>query len=91
VNAPALMAQEIDILSFIAFTIFLVVQERRWTARAGWALPHTTALLSGTLAFGILFSLLFGWSVLEPVATLPFLGLLVVLAIRVQKVKQSAD
>jgi hypothetical protein len=85
VDASVLVAQEIDILSWVAFAIFVVAQGRHYAHRADWAPRHTLALLSGPLAFGILFSLIFGWQVLEPLVTLPFAALLVVLAVRQPK------
>ena len=61
-------------------------RRRRWTARAGWSQRHTLALITGVLGFPILLLTLIPaiWPTLEPLATVPFLALLIALAVRLR-------
>jgi hypothetical protein len=86
VAGPALLpAQGVDIIIFILFGVFLVWRGYTWTMRSDWSLRQTSALISGSLTFSVLFSLVFGWTVAEPVVTIPFFALLVWLEIRLRK------
>lgn len=84
-GAYTLAAQGIDIVFFILFSALILRVGRGWTARAGWSLRHALALISGVLMFSILITLLPPvWSTLEPLATLPFLLLLIALSLRLR-------
>ena len=79
-------AQVADIIFLILFSALLLRIGRRWTARAGWSQRHTLALITGVLGFPILLLTLIPaiWPTLEPLATVPFLALVIALAVRLR-------
>lgn len=75
-----LVGQAIPVALDILFIAPLLRIGRRWTASAGWSLRHSLALITGAVAFPMLFTLLPPfWPTLELFATVPFFVLLIVL------------
>ncbi len=80
-------AQGADIVIFLLFSALLLRKGRRWTARAGWSLRHTLALITGVLMFPIMLVTLLPplWGTLELFATIPFFVLLIALNLRLRR------
>ncbi len=81
-----LAAQAITVIILTLFIALLLRIGRRWTARAGWSLRHTLALITGVLVAPGLFMLLpWVWPTLEFVAVPPVFALLFVLNYRLHR------
>jgi hypothetical protein len=70
--------QIIDIGALLAFAGWAVFLVRKWTRSAGWGSQQTLALITGSMACATLVSLVvpLGWAGLQPLLTVPFLGVL---------------
>ncbi len=79
-----ILAQALDVGILGTFVAVALVTARPWTGRAEWGPRQNLALISGALAFTALLSVTLPPLIvlLEPVATVPFFVLLVVLARR---------
>ncbi len=79
-------AQAITVALLALFAARLLHIGRRWTAHAGWSPRHTLALISGAMAFPIMVTLLPPfWPTLEPLATIPFFALLLIVNARLRR------
>ncbi len=87
VGGRYVIAQIIDIALCVLYSALLLRIGRGWTAREGWSLRHTLALITGIMAFSTLISLLIPefWPDLEFLATVPFFILLIALSIRLRR------
>jgi len=86
-GAHVVAAQYVDIVFFMLFSAFILRIGRGWTARSGWSLRHTLALITGVLAFPSLLTvaLPFFWPALEFLATVPCFVLLILLDRRLKR------
>ncbi|HLY30856.1 MAG TPA: hypothetical protein VKQ36_07490, partial [Ktedonobacterales bacterium] len=73
----------------LGITCYEIALGYSWSRRAGWSARHSLALITGGLAFTTLILLIFGFTVWEPIASLPFFALLVWLAWRMRHQAQS--
>jgi hypothetical protein len=79
-------AQAVTVAILALFIALLLRIGRRWTARAGWSLRHTLALITGVLVAPGFFMLLpWVWPSLEFVAVPPLFALLVALDLRLRR------
>ncbi len=91
VPADMLAAWQVALVGVMCAVFSLVVATaRNWTARTGWGDPHTLAVISGALLPAIILSLVLPAALrgLEPLVTVPMLGLLAWLA---RRARTSSD
>lgn len=86
-------AQVIDCLLFVGASVGVIRVGLNWTGRQGWSARHTAALITGALACPIILSVLVPQerATLEPVVTLPFCVLLIIIEVRLARRARQAE